>query len=141
MKNTRFMVLLLAQSLAALGVVALIVLWKGPWDWKRWTGLALATPSVVLLLTARYQLGRSFSVTPQAQALVTRGLYSRIRNPMYVFSGLLVLGVALALPIPHLIWVWVVIVPTQIVRAHQEAKVLEEKFGDAYRQYRAGTWF
>jgi protein-S-isoprenylcysteine O-methyltransferase Ste14 len=29
----------------------------------------------------------------------------------------------------------------QVVRAGREAKVLEARFGDAYRAYRARTWF
>ena len=33
-----------------------------------------------------------------------------------------------------------VLVPIQIARAHQEAKVLEARFGDEYRNYRKGTW-
>ena len=53
--------------------------------------------AAVLLFTARWQLGKSFSVTPQARELVTRGLYSKIRNPIYVFSSLFVAGVLIAL--------------------------------------------
>jgi protein-S-isoprenylcysteine O-methyltransferase Ste14 len=29
----------------------------------------------------------------------------------------------------------------QVWRARNEARVLEAKFGDTYRQYRAKTWF
>jgi protein-S-isoprenylcysteine O-methyltransferase Ste14 len=29
----------------------------------------------------------------------------------------------------------------QVIRAHQETKVLEARVGDEYRQYRKGTWF
>jgi protein-S-isoprenylcysteine O-methyltransferase Ste14 len=29
----------------------------------------------------------------------------------------------------------------QVVRAQQEAKLLELKFGDTYREYRAQMWF
>jgi protein-S-isoprenylcysteine O-methyltransferase Ste14 len=29
----------------------------------------------------------------------------------------------------------------QILRARREAKVLEEKFGDEYREYKKRTWF
>jgi protein-S-isoprenylcysteine O-methyltransferase Ste14 len=34
-----------------------------------------------------------------------------------------------------------VVAPLQAMRARKEARVLEEKFGDAYREYRARTWF
>jgi protein-S-isoprenylcysteine O-methyltransferase Ste14 len=45
-------------------------------------GIIVAAVSLVLLVLARVQLGKSFSVTPKAKELVTHGLYSRIRNPM-----------------------------------------------------------
>jgi protein-S-isoprenylcysteine O-methyltransferase Ste14 len=34
-----------------------------------------------------------------------------------------------------------VIAPVQVWRARKEAAVLEAKFGDEYRAYRASTWF
>ena len=100
-------------------------------------GLIVALPSFILLFIARFHLGRSFSVTPQARKLVTTGLYLKIRNPMYVFSFLLVFGFLLALQKPYLLLLLLVLLPIQIMRAHQEARVLEQKFGDAYRRYKA----
>jgi protein-S-isoprenylcysteine O-methyltransferase Ste14 len=59
-------------------------------------GIVLAVVSFGLLLLSRAQLGKSFAFTPKARELVTHGLYSRIRNPMYVFVDLTVIGLALA---------------------------------------------
>ena len=78
-------------------VILAVVFRPGHWSVARWVGLAVAIPAAVLLFTARWQLGASFSVTPQARALVTRGVYSKIRNPIYVFSALMLLGVLIAL--------------------------------------------
>jgi len=80
-------------------------------------------------------------VTPQARALVTEGIYSKIRNPIYVFSGLVLVGVLIAINYRYAFLWLAVVVPIQIIRAHLEAKVLEAKFGDEYRRYREGTWF
>jgi protein-S-isoprenylcysteine O-methyltransferase Ste14 len=129
------------QFFAALVLVAIIGFYPGAWNLARWIGLVITIPSVILLLTARLQLGSSFSVTPQARHLVTNGIYSRIRNPIYIFGGLAVLGVVLALQKPLLYIIFIILIPIQIVRAHKEAKVLEEKFGDEYREYRKKTWF
>lgn len=133
--------LLRAFQLGAGLLILFIVCYTGPRNGTRLAGLVLAVPSLILLFTARFQLGRSFAVTPQAKQLVTHGLYSKIRNPMYVFSFLLVLGLFIALQRPMLFVLLGILLIVQIVRAHQEAKVLETKFGDEYRAYRAKTWF
>jgi protein-S-isoprenylcysteine O-methyltransferase Ste14 len=126
---------------AAVLLVAVIILWPGPWSEFRLIGLLIAIPAAILLIIARYQLGKSFSVSPQARQLVTHGLYSKFRNPMYVFSGLLVFSFVLALQKPILLAIFAVLIPLQIIRARQEAKILEARFGDAYREYKKNTWF
>ena len=112
-----------------------------PWTWMQTVGICLMIPGFLLWLTAHIQLGTSFSLTPQARKLVTRGLYSKIRNPIYIFSLVFLTGLALLVERPLLLALGAVIVPIQIVRARREAAVLEEKFGEEYRQYRARTWF
>jgi protein-S-isoprenylcysteine O-methyltransferase Ste14 len=112
-----------------------------PWTTLRIAGAIVAVAGYVLLITARLQLGSSFSVTPQAKKLVTHGLYSRIRNPIYVFVGVMWLGLIVAL---HLYWMFVpflLLLLMQLIRAGREAKVLQERFGQAYFDYRAQTWF
>src|ERR1700730_17330605 len=51
-----------------------------PWTASRILGAVLAVVGYTVFVTARLQLGKSFSVTPRAKELVTTGLYSRIRN-------------------------------------------------------------
>ena len=141
MRDARFLVLFVLQAGAGivLGIVA--IRWGGPVLWLRVTGAAIAAVSCVLMIAARFQLGRSFAVTAQAKELVVRGLYAKIRNPIYVFGGLLLFGMAVAVQRPFLFLLFLVLVPLQILRARREARVLEEKFGDRYRAYRAATWF
>jgi protein-S-isoprenylcysteine O-methyltransferase Ste14 len=107
----------------------------------RVAGVGLAIVAFGLWATARIQLGKSFSVKPKAVALVSHGIYSKIRNPIYVFSALWIAGVILALGKPAWLLILVVLLPMQVVRAKREARVLEEKFGDNYREYRKKTWF
>ncbi len=93
-------------------------------------------------LTARLQIREFFAVTAQAQGLITTGIYSKIRNPIYFFGVILFVGMAFYLTLPW--WVLLVlllIIFMQVLRARNEARVLEAKFGDAYRQYRSKTWF
>jgi len=109
-----------------------------PW---RIAGLAIAIPSFLLFLLARIQLGRAFSVQAKATTLVTAGIYSRIRNPIYLFGGLLVAGGIVWLQRPWWLLVFVALVPLQILRARNEARVLEATFGEEYLKYRRRTWF
>lgn len=104
-------------------------------------GLLLLAIGFVFWTIARFQLGASFAVTAQARQLVTRGIYSKIRNPIYVFGSCVVAGLFLLVGHPKYLLIFLIIIPLQIWRARKEAAVLEAKFGDEYRAYRAATWF
>ena len=111
-----------------------------PWTGLRIAGGLLALAGYSLFVTARLQLGKSFAVTPQAKELVTLGLYSRIRNPIYFGVDVMIFGLILAL---HLYWLFAlypVLVAMHVFRAHREAVVLQAKFGPAYVAYRHQTW-
>jgi len=97
-------------------------------------GLAVVT-------LARFQLADSFSITPRATKLVTHGIYSRIRNPVYVFSAIALFGFVLYLDLPYFFWAFLILIPVQILRARAESRVLEQHFGDEYRRYKSTTWF
>jgi protein-S-isoprenylcysteine O-methyltransferase Ste14 len=111
------------------------------WDSRHAIGMGLAAIGFALWLTARLQLGKSFSVRPEARALVTTGLYSKFRNPIYFFGGVAYGGLFIA---------WGKLVPLlvffvgypffQFLRARKENAVLEKAFGDEYRRYKAHTW-
>jgi protein-S-isoprenylcysteine O-methyltransferase Ste14 len=139
--DENFVPLMVVQACGVLVLLGLILVWPGPWNGERWAGLALTMPVATLFFLARFQLGRSFSVTPQARELVTRGVYAKIRHPMYLSSGLMFLCLAIALQLRYLLLLFVILIPVQVIRARRESKVLEEKFGDAYREYRKKTWF
>ena len=122
-------------------LIVLICKLNTPWNALHWIGLAITSIAAVFLLVARYQLGKSFSVSAQARQLVTRGLYSRIRNPIYVSSTVMILGLMIAYQKPLLLLVPLALVVLQAFRARRESQVLEQAFGDSYREYRKRTWF
>jgi protein-S-isoprenylcysteine O-methyltransferase Ste14 len=126
-------------------VLALYLLVPGlreqPWTVLRIAGALLAAIGYITFVTARLQLGKSFAVTPQAKELVTLGLYSRIRNPIYVFVDVMIFGLILALHLYRLFALYPLLVAMHAFRAHREAMVLREKFGQAYLDYRRQTWF
>jgi protein-S-isoprenylcysteine O-methyltransferase Ste14 len=138
------------RLLAVVGVIAVAVVlallgWStralGPMTPAREIGLVLAIVGFLFWSLARFTLGKSFSVRAKATELVTHGIYSKIRNPVYVFGSVFIAGLILWLKQPSVLLVFVILIPIQIARARNEARVLEAKFGDAYRAYRAKTWF
>jgi protein-S-isoprenylcysteine O-methyltransferase Ste14 len=112
-----------------------------PWTVPRIAGVAIAAPAFLLLVVARLQLGRAFSVQAKAATLVTTGLYSRIRNPIYFFGGLMIAGVIIWLEKPWFLLCFVLLIPMQVIRSRKEEQVLAEKFGTAYQDYKRKTWF
>ena len=128
--------------LPPLAITAILYFMRPPlWDAMRIAGLAMTIFGIGLLTVARAQLGNSFSITTQARALVTSGLYSKIRHPVYVFSAIGIAGLLLYLGMPMLLLLLVIVVPMQVLRARAEEKVLEEKFGDEFRAWKKTTWF
>jgi protein-S-isoprenylcysteine O-methyltransferase Ste14 len=111
------------------------------WSTAQVIGAVIASISFPLFLLARWQLGSSFSVKAKASRLVTTGLYSRIRNPIYLFGGLFIIGLSLFVSVWGPLVVALVIVPLQVVRARREERVLAEAFGEEYERYKSKTWF
>jgi protein-S-isoprenylcysteine O-methyltransferase Ste14 len=102
--------------------------------------VAIGLPAFVLMNVSRHQLGTSFSVMPQAKALVTTGLYSRIQHPMYVFLDLFLAALIVAFNIPLALVLWGIIVVVQTLQSRREEQVLEARFAGEYEAYRSRTW-
>ncbi len=120
---------------AAAAVVA------GPRLSSWYVGLALALIGTPFWFLARWQLGASFSVRAEARKLVTWGMYSRFRHPVYVFGGIAWLGVLLAFLGWGALAIGVIIAVVEVGRVRREEQVLEQTFGAEYTAYRAKTWF
>jgi len=120
---------------------ALVVVTYGPWSARYFIAVGVAIAGFALSILARVQLGHSFSIRPQARKLVTAGLYSKFRHPIYLFRGIAFLGLFIVWGklIPSLCFV--LIYSLQFLRARKEGKVLERAFGEEYRRYKASTWF
>lgn len=111
------------------------------WTTNEIAGMVIAIPGFCLWALARLQLGESFSVRAHAKELVTRGLYSRIQHPIYVFGALFLTGMIVLVGRPIVFLIFLVLIPSQLWRIRQERAVLEATFGDEYRRYRQSTWF
>jgi protein-S-isoprenylcysteine O-methyltransferase Ste14 len=123
-------------------IVALV--WQHPpavWTALPVAGLCLIIVGFILWTVARFQLGASFAVKAEASQLVTHGLYSKIRNPIYGFGSCVMAGGILVFGKPVWLLIFLLVIPLQIWRAGKESAVLESAFGEEYRKYRARTWF
>jgi protein-S-isoprenylcysteine O-methyltransferase Ste14 len=133
----RHVVLAVVAVLLALGAIALIR--QGSREATLLVGGLLAILSLAFIVVARLQLGTAFSVTPQARALVTHGLYRRIPHPLYVFLDLALLGLVILFRQP---WLLIGLAALAVVHAwasRRESRVLEQAYGEAYREYRRRT--
>ncbi|HEY7513429.1 MAG TPA: methyltransferase [Vicinamibacteria bacterium] len=106
-----------------------------------YSGLALAAIAFPMWIAARVQLGSSFSFRPEARRLVTTGLYSKIRHPVYLFGTAGALAAFLALQVWPLFWIMVGLGGITVLRTRREDRVLADAFGEDYEDYRRRTWF
>jgi protein-S-isoprenylcysteine O-methyltransferase Ste14 len=117
-----------------------LVAFRAHFGLRAWIGMALASVGFALWLTARLQLGNAFSLGARARTLVTTGLYARFRHPIYLFGFVAYAGVTLIwgkwIPFFALVLIYLV----EVIRIRKEERVLEQAFGERYRQYKARTW-
>ena len=104
-------------------------------------GIMLIAAGAALAIAARNTFVRgSTNVNPYQPvlALVTGGVFDYVRNPMYVGLMLISAGIGVAFASD---WTLVMTVVLAVVLhngvVRREERLLEEKFGDAYRQYKA----
>jgi protein-S-isoprenylcysteine O-methyltransferase Ste14 len=141
MNTRRFLAFAVMQIVLCGALLWFMFTQPGTWDWRRILGIVLMLAGLAGIAAARYQLGRSFAVKAEAHQLVTHGLYSKIRNPIYVFGTVLIAGFVIFIRRPVGWFFMLLVIVVQFIRAHREARVLEAAFGDAYREYRRKTWF
>jgi protein-S-isoprenylcysteine O-methyltransferase Ste14 len=105
------------------------------------TGIVVAAVAFPPWIAARVQLGAAFSLRAEARRLVTTGLYSRIRHPVYVFGTMAAWSAFLALQVWPLFWAMVALGGVTFLRIRKEEQVLRQAFGREYEEYRRRTWF
>lgn len=106
-------------------------------DSVRWGGLALFVAGMILAIGALLQLRGVENI----DHLVTTGLFTKIRHPMYTGFVLWILGWSIYHgAIVSLVIGLVGITNIFYWRRLEEARLLAQ-YGDKYRQYRLTTWF
>jgi len=111
--------------------------------WIGWLGAIIFAGSGVLIWKTHKDLGRSWTPSlafRDGHYLITDGIYSYLRHPLY--SAHLLWGIAQMLMLHN--WIagfayLVAIIPRTMVRIQKEEKIMLEKFGDEYRDYMEKT--
>ena len=138
---------LMAISSTGLGIVPAIYVSTGvpafadyPFrSWQAWLGAVVFAGSLWLFYRTHKDLGRNWSVTLEVReqhTLVTNGVYSRVRHPMY--SAFWLWAIAQALLLPN--WIagsagLVGFGTLFCLRIGREEQLMYDTFGEDYRRY------
>jgi protein-S-isoprenylcysteine O-methyltransferase Ste14 len=142
---------LLAISFTGLGVVPFVFVVTGAPAVATYAfqpllavlGALVFAVALWLFYRTHHDLGRAWSVTLEirdAHTLVTRGVYARVRHPMY--SAFFLWAVAQALLLPNFIAGFAGLIGFGVLfagRVGREEEMMLKTFGDDYRAYMART--
>jgi protein-S-isoprenylcysteine O-methyltransferase Ste14 len=110
--------------------------------WLRWTGAGVWAASGGLLLWTLRSLGSNLTdtvVTRKAHTLIVHGPYRWVRHPFYDSVALLVLASSLIAANWFLLLTGASFLALIVIRTRTEEEKLADRFGEAYRAYRAQT--
>jgi protein-S-isoprenylcysteine O-methyltransferase Ste14 len=104
--------------------------------------LLFTLTSFILWLISRLQLGTMLTFQAKAGGmLITTGIYSKFRHPIYYFGSLSLFFFILLIEKYHFLFIFLVLIPFQIIRAFQENRVLKDRFEEDYHDYIKKLWF
>ncbi len=110
----------------------------------QWIGIGIAVLGLIIHVTAIYTLGKFFKtviIIQDKHELIPVGLYKYFRHPSYFAGMVILLGMGLMLN-NWVAFFIILIIPflTFIYRISTEEKVLIQKFGQQYLDYKKKTW-
>lgn len=132
--------------LAFVPVVFLAVFTRPSWSLESTTAFVMELGGYLFLLAGLViRIWCTFYIgNRKSKELITEGPYSICRNPLYIGSFLLAIGVGFCFEnLLILLLVPAIIIPVHIITARWEEAHLESKFGEQYRMYRQkvpGFW-
>jgi protein-S-isoprenylcysteine O-methyltransferase Ste14 len=111
-------------------------------EYLRTIGFIIGAIGVIILITGIMTLGKYFTASMTPKGLVTHGIYSKIRHPIFFGVILVYLGMEFIFQsIYGLLLVIFVLIPFYIYSAIEEEKMLSKTFKDEYTAYKKKTLF
>ena len=105
-------------------------------------GFIIGAVGAFFIITGILTLGKYFTASITPKGLVTHGIYSKVRHPIFIGVILVYLGMELIFQsIYGLLLVFFVLIPFYIYSAIEEEKILSKKFKDEYSTYKKKTLF
>jgi protein-S-isoprenylcysteine O-methyltransferase Ste14 len=115
------------------------------WPALRWIFAFAAVACLVLTIDCWRRMGRNWrmDISERNTALVTEGLFARIRHPIYAFSIAMMIATAIVLPTAPMLAVAAIHIVLMNIKARNEEAHLARMHGEAYARYveRTGRFF
>jgi len=108
------------------------------------SGLLFASTGNIIWWLGKLRLGDAFYDVlekPNAKRLITTGVYSKIRHPIYLGMILVTIGWALLFNFSIMYLLTVGFVVFLLIKMHIEDKFLSRKFRQKWQNYRKNSWF
>ena len=112
------------------------------YPWLQWAGAGVAVAALAGSIQSWMQMGRNWtmSVTPQeTSALITRGMFSRVRHPIYALSITLMLATLVVIPNVPVALIAIIHVSLMVTKARNEERFLLSVHGERYAAYCKST--
>jgi protein-S-isoprenylcysteine O-methyltransferase Ste14 len=109
-----------------------------------YAGLIINIIGLIIWWLAKIEIGENWSGgygKPSLKELVTTGIYSKIKHPLYWGINITLIGILLMY---HLLWISIIILFIVLYffnRMRIETIFLEKKLGKVYKEYKNSTWF
>ena len=108
-------------------------------SWARYTGLAVFIIGFLLFILS-HTVFRSLAKGQETDKLVTTGIYSKIRNPMYLGSIIWIIGLPIFTNAAFTLASAIIWIPHILYWKSSEERQLAKKHKD-YQEYKKKTWF
>jgi protein-S-isoprenylcysteine O-methyltransferase Ste14 len=111
---------------------------QAPYPALRWVAALVAIACLLLTVRCWKRMGKDWrmdTAVGERTALITDGLFERIRHPIYAFSMLLMTCSAVILPTLPMLAIAIVHFVLMNLKARNEERYLLLTHGDAYRSY------
>jgi protein-S-isoprenylcysteine O-methyltransferase Ste14 len=104
-------------------------------------GVAITAIGAAVAAYAIVNLGRNFSVVPEARVLVTRGVYRVVRHPIYLAESLMILGALMGDGELSALMGTFVVIGLQIYRIRVEERLLSRAFPAQFVEFTRRTTY